>query len=212
MNLAVSTTKLVLDKLRDLENTLLETQEETSLPTVSLEAIDEVAQFVESLPEEKKEEYRANPELIEFPDALNERAVTEKVQKRLRQWRDQITNVLRARRQISKAGTVQQEIRFWRAKQQALDHIETELIQLPIVASTSLLKMNRMAVLVRGFENDLALSQTRREGSWGRRMWFWVLAFFLLSISERSMRSIVFIPASAIGCDHVDSRSQPDCD
>lgn len=209
---AVSTTKIVLDKLRDLENTLLETQEETSLPTVSLEAVEEVTQFVEALPEEKKQEYRSNPDEIEFPEELNDRAVTEKVQKRLRQWRDQITNVLRARRQISKTGTVQQEIRFWRAKQQALDHIETELMQLPVVASTSLLKKNRMAVLVRGFENDLALTQTRREGSFlcfsnGSR----VDTYFSLTISERSMRSPFLLSAPTTRRDDLHPGSQPNC-
>jgi hypothetical protein len=77
---------------------------------------------------------------------LNEQSVLGDIQKKMKEWRDEIMVVVRQKRPVT--STVQQEIKFWKGKGNAVAQIEEQLKQPEVLASTLVLLKNYQLMFI----------------------------------------------------------------
>lgn len=164
-----SAIKEILDKLRELEVKLMETQDDAKLPDVSLEPIAEIAAWLDTLNDAQKKEivecHRKQKYDLDVPEHLkNNSSVVKKLLRRTRDWKDNITSVSRrSKPSQGRNATVQQEIKFWRAKQAALDQVEDQLMTVEVCASLLVLIANKHRVQARAFADGVQVNDAKRE-------------------------------------------------
>ena len=165
----LSDAEAILEKLRELELKLMESQDEAKFADVSLEPITEIKQWLDGLgTAEKKVIIRAHQTQkydVEIPEYLqNDQLVIGKLLKRLHAWKEDIESVARRTRSSSgRLNTVQQEITFWKAKMAALEHVEAELNSVGVCASTLVLIQNNKRVVVGAFLEAVQVKQAKDE-------------------------------------------------
>jgi len=158
---AAASTKIILEKLRDLEYKLLEAQDDTKMPDVYLEAIPLIKEWVDKMTEEEKRKLiDQKVEVINIPSHLSEQAVLNDIQKKMKEWRDEIMVVVRQKRPVT--STVQQEIKFWKAKGNAVAQIEEQLKQPEVLAST-LVFLKSYPVQTRTFVSQVQVTESKKE-------------------------------------------------
>eukprot|EP01083_Nonionella_stella_P096780 272139_1 len=165
-----SATKAILDKLRELELKLLESQDEATYNVVSLEPIPEISTWLEGLNDTDKQaiidsHIKGKSIDIEIPPYLKEQKVLNTMLRKLRSWKDEITSVVRRNRGSSARTTVQQEIKFWKGKMAAIEQVETELRTEGVCASTLVLMKNNYVVQARAFLNQVQIKESKNEVS-----------------------------------------------
>ena len=164
-----SSTKAILEKLRDLELKLLESQDEAKLPDVALEPIPEVGKWLEGLNDTDKQAIadshtKGKSVDIEIPAYLKEQKVLNTMLKRLKLWKDDITSVVRRNRSSQgRLNTVQQEIKFWKAKMTAIEQVEAQLKTDGVCASTLVLMKNNYVVQSLSFLNQVQIKESKKE-------------------------------------------------
>ena len=164
-----SATKAILEKLRELELKLMESQDEAKLPDVSLEPITEIKQWLDGLEAADKKaiihSHTKQKYDVDIPEYLkNNQLVIGKLLKRLRVWKDDIGSVVRRNRPSSgRLTTVQQEIKFWKAKMAALEQVEAQLKTVGVCATTLVLIQNNKRVQARAFKDGVQVNQAKRE-------------------------------------------------
>ena len=153
----------VLEKLRELELKLAESQDETKFQDVVLEATGGVTEWLETLDENERNMIIRDGKYDndKIPDILKEQSSLNEIQKRMRRWREEILTVVRKKSAIT--GTVSQQIKFWESKSHAISQIEKELKSINVIASTMILFQNNYTVQARTFTNQSQLNDCKKE-------------------------------------------------
>ncbi|ETO34737.1 cytoplasmic dynein, partial [Reticulomyxa filosa] len=174
----------VLDKLRELEMKLIESQDESLLSGVTLDPVKGVQEFIDLCSEEQKsnivsalekswETLKAlsngnnnNIDEIEQKKAnvlksLCEDRVLNEIQNCLKQWKEQIQTVLR-RSGTSGLSTVRKQIRFWEGKKAAIVELEKQLQSPGVQASLHVLKLNKSIFWITTFQT-LGVEDAQKE-------------------------------------------------
>ena len=159
---------MILEKLREVEMKLSESQDEEKMPDVTLEPITEIRQWLDGLGVAEKEaiirSFSKQNYDVNLPVHLkNNQRITRKLLRQLRVWKDDIDFVVRRKRPSGRLTTVQQEFTFWNAKLSALEQVETELRTVGVCASILVLIQKNKRVQARAFLNAVQVTQTLRE-------------------------------------------------
>ena len=156
---------MILEKLYEVESKLNESQDEVKLPEVSLEPTSEIRQWLKGLgAAEKKAIILAHTKQrydVDIPEFLkNNNIVIGKLLKQLRIWKETIGSVAR---RSGRLHTLQQEIKFLRAKSASLEQVEAQLKSLAVCATTLVLIQNNKRVQAYAFLHGLKLEQAKRD-------------------------------------------------
>ena len=164
-----SNAKVIMDKLRELELKLIESQDEDKLQDVVLRPIPEISQWLDQLQDVEKERimeaHQKQKYDIAIPDYLqNNQQVIARLLRKLRDWKDEATKVTKRKKaSAGRVNTVQQEIKFWNSKMEALNQIEAQLQTVGVCATMLVLHQNNKRVQARAFGNSMQVTQARKE-------------------------------------------------
>ncbi|ETN98521.1 hypothetical protein RFI_38971 [Reticulomyxa filosa] len=151
----------VLDKLRELEIKLIESQDESLLSGVALDLVKGVQECIDLCNKEQKSNINIVNALGKSWEALsngnnNKKANVLKnlckIQNCLKQWKEQIETVLR-RSGTSDLSTVCKQIRFWEGKKAAVVELQSPGVQASLQLQLKLkLKLNKSIFWITTFQ------------------------------------------------------------
>jgi dynein heavy chain 1 len=157
-NIKSNTFQTVQNKMAELIFLLNQSQKNSDIPNVKIEADPELKARVEKIKVSGRE-----PVVEDFQDKINEEFIMKLIDN-LNRWKIDINSVLKLDRQISQ-GNALQEVNFWKDYETTLIGIKKQLDSSEVKLTLDILKSNKKFFATTSFEEDTKLEDPIRKAN-----------------------------------------------
>lgn len=152
-NIKSNTLEMVGNKMAELVFLLGQSQKNSEIPNIKLEAESELRQRIQEI----KDSGRI-PTIDDFTDKLNDDFLLKQIDQ-VNRWKLDISTVLKLDRQINQ-GTVLQEMNFWRDYESTVFHVQDQMGTIEVQLTLNLLRHAKKFIITNSFEEDTQLDAT----------------------------------------------------
>lgn len=152
-NIRSNTLETVNNKMAELVFLLGQSQKNSEIPHVKLEAETELKQRINEIITKGK-----TPTADDFSDKMNEEFLLKQIDQ-LNRWKVDINSVIKIDRQINQ-GTTLQEINFWKDFEVAVLNLQQQINTIDVEITLNVLKAGRKFIATNSFEEDTKIETT----------------------------------------------------